>query len=429
MPGYKLIVKNAKVILKTVTNAVLNINGIKDLLTGTGSVDSNNKIDWTLQEYTNTAANFTSINPVLLLGQKGIETDDLLTAPKFKIGDGVTAWNSLPYFSSGGSGSGVQSVTGANVDNTDPLNPIIQDFIISPSGERRVDVTDFHVELRASELGDVSTVTVLPTSIALDSISVTKNGVEIATVNDLDTKQNKPIIVSTSITAVLDSEYVMNATSTFTDPTPSEGKGFTVFVLNGTATVGGITYSVVGTIIKRFYHSGSWLNEVYFDRTFYDTVLNTKIGIIVKDITTSSALTGTTAITLIKSVLIPANTFTTGDICQIINRAIRSTATGTSSNYIYINTSASLSGATLVGTQSGAVRFYGMERNLYIKSATVSETLDTAASASGDNTTALAQANSNLNINWTVDQYIIHAFSNQAVGNSTVSSGLIVTKF
>lgn len=48
MPGYKLIVKNAKVFLKTVTNAVLNISGIKDLLTGDGSVDSNNKINWTL---------------------------------------------------------------------------------------------------------------------------------------------------------------------------------------------------------------------------------------------------------------------------------------------------------------------------------------------------------------------------------------------
>ena len=124
MPGYKLIVKNAKVILKTVTNAVLNISGIKDLLTGDGSVDSNNKINWTLQEYTNTSANFTSINPVLLLGQKGIETDDLLTTPKFKIGDGVTAWNTLPYFSIGGS-SGVQSVTGHQVDNTDPNNPIV----------------------------------------------------------------------------------------------------------------------------------------------------------------------------------------------------------------------------------------------------------------------------------------------------------------
>ncbi len=118
MPGYKLIVKNAKVILKTVTNAVLNISGIKDLLTGSGSLDSNNKIDWTLQEYTNTAANFTSNNPILLLGQKGIETDDLLTAPKFKIGNGVTAWNTLPYANIGGGGGGGVPYIGAtaNVD-------------------------------------------------------------------------------------------------------------------------------------------------------------------------------------------------------------------------------------------------------------------------------------------------------------------------
>ena len=118
MPGYKLIVKNAKVILKTVTNAVLNISGIKDLLTGSGSVDSNNKIDWTLQEYTNTAANFISNNPILLLGQKGIETDDLLTAPKFKIGNGVTDWNTLPYANIGGGGGGGVPYTGAtaNVD-------------------------------------------------------------------------------------------------------------------------------------------------------------------------------------------------------------------------------------------------------------------------------------------------------------------------
>jgi hypothetical protein len=102
MPSYKLIVNNAKVILKTMANYVINLTGIKDNLTGTGNV-TNGKIDWTLQEFTNTSSWFTTNNPVLLLGQKGIETDDLLTAPKFKIGDGVTVWNSLPYFSSGSS--------------------------------------------------------------------------------------------------------------------------------------------------------------------------------------------------------------------------------------------------------------------------------------------------------------------------------------
>lgn len=40
-----------------------------------------------------TAANWTSVNPVLLEGEVGIETD----TKKFKVGDGVTDWTSLAY--------------------------------------------------------------------------------------------------------------------------------------------------------------------------------------------------------------------------------------------------------------------------------------------------------------------------------------------
>jgi hypothetical protein len=42
-----------------------------------------------------TAANWTSINPILASGEPGYETNSI----KYKIGDGVTDWNSLPYFS------------------------------------------------------------------------------------------------------------------------------------------------------------------------------------------------------------------------------------------------------------------------------------------------------------------------------------------
>jgi hypothetical protein len=41
-----------------------------------------------------TAANWTEANPVLLLGEEGYERD---TRSK-KIGDGVSVWNSLPYY-------------------------------------------------------------------------------------------------------------------------------------------------------------------------------------------------------------------------------------------------------------------------------------------------------------------------------------------
>ena len=40
------------------------------------------------------AADWTANNPILLLGEPGIETD----TGKLKFGDGVTAWSSLAYF-------------------------------------------------------------------------------------------------------------------------------------------------------------------------------------------------------------------------------------------------------------------------------------------------------------------------------------------
>lgn len=46
-----------------------------------------------------TAANWTSANPTLAQGEAGYETD----TAKMKIGDGSTAWTSLPYFTPGGS--------------------------------------------------------------------------------------------------------------------------------------------------------------------------------------------------------------------------------------------------------------------------------------------------------------------------------------
>jgi hypothetical protein len=51
-----------------------------------------------------TAANWTSVNPVLGLGEGGYETDTRLK----KTGDGVKAWNDLPY----------QNIRWGNITNT-----------------------------------------------------------------------------------------------------------------------------------------------------------------------------------------------------------------------------------------------------------------------------------------------------------------------
>ena len=49
-----------------------------------------------------TAANWTAQNPILLSGEWGFEID----TKKLKIGDGVSAWNALDYYSPGGGGGG-----------------------------------------------------------------------------------------------------------------------------------------------------------------------------------------------------------------------------------------------------------------------------------------------------------------------------------
>lgn len=57
-----------------------------------------------------TAAEWSSANPTLLSGEIGIESD----TRKHKYGDGVTAWNSLPYAASSGGGTG--TVTSVDLD-------------------------------------------------------------------------------------------------------------------------------------------------------------------------------------------------------------------------------------------------------------------------------------------------------------------------
>ena len=66
------------------------------------------------------------------------------------------------------------------------------------------------------------------------------------------------VVKSANFTAENDTGYLATATLTVTDPTPTEGKGYSVTVRNGTATIGGTAYTVAGTIIQRIYHSGAW---------------------------------------------------------------------------------------------------------------------------------------------------------------------------
>jgi hypothetical protein len=53
------------------------------------------------------AADWTTDNPVLYLGEQGLEMDTRM----YKVGDGITAWNDLPYWGGGSSRIQVKTVT------------------------------------------------------------------------------------------------------------------------------------------------------------------------------------------------------------------------------------------------------------------------------------------------------------------------------
>jgi hypothetical protein len=61
-----------------------------------------------------TAAQWTSANPTLASGEQGFETD----TNKMKVGNGSTAWNSLPYITADGDITGVTAGTGISGGGT-----------------------------------------------------------------------------------------------------------------------------------------------------------------------------------------------------------------------------------------------------------------------------------------------------------------------
>ncbi len=61
------------------------------------------------------AANWSSANPVLANGEIGLEMD----TKKLKVGDGVTAWNTLDYWLTGAAGAIWGAITGTLSDQTD----------------------------------------------------------------------------------------------------------------------------------------------------------------------------------------------------------------------------------------------------------------------------------------------------------------------
>jgi hypothetical protein len=123
---------------------------------------------------------------------------------------------------------------------------------------------------------------------------------------------------------------------------------------------------------------------------------------------TASTVTGTTANTILRSILIPANTFTVGSVFDFLIRVSRFSFGGVGTLRIYTNSSNSLSGATLWLTLSlgGGIAYQIISRDVAVLSTTNSEVGNIITS----NTAPIS-----VNVNWAINQYFIIAVQPVAV--------------
>jgi hypothetical protein len=126
--------------------------------------------------------------------------------------------------------------------------------------------------------------------------------------------------------------------------------------------------------------------------------------------TDSATITGSTALTLLYSQLIPANTFAVNDVIRLSSRGLKTGVTSGSALNHYINTSNTISGATLLASYAPGATFRMLQndRKLYIKNITGStEVYTTTVSSYLDFQPTGTQVFANIAIDWTVNQYII----------------------
>lgn len=139
---------------------------------------------------------------------------------------------------------------------------------------------------------------------------------------------------------------------------------------------------------------------------------------------TGTPTVGTTE-TISQSILIPANTISLG-VYDLLARSFKNNTLGNATNKLYINTSVTLVGALQlgIGTTSGAGRRTNpLQRFLNVKvldgtgRGTVVQNLSDVVNAYNYDSVAP----SDLAINWTIDQYIIHTVQNTNGTETSVS--------
>ena len=150
--------------------------------------------------------------------------------------------------------------------------------------------------------------------------------------------------------------------------------------------------------------------------------------VIFSDYTDGTAVTAASTNTISKSVLVTANKIAVGDILTVW-AWFEKNGVSASNDRIYVNTSNSLSGATLVATinPGASDKFDALQRRFVVKSSTVTKFFPVSSSSASDITTSTS-ATASVNIDWTVNQYFIFACQNNVGGDSNLCTNANLTR-
>jgi hypothetical protein len=356
----------------------------------------------------------------------------------------VYIWNGTDYDTLS-SGSGISSIVeGADivVDATDPANPIVG---VVPNTFLRLSGTEVGFPITGA-LQMIEGISLYSGDLATNYQGFSQDAGEAAlfavigsilntfkvTENIFEVISNNPLFQGIVDGATSEANYVLNSLirlqtlksrlwngSVNPTVTNDSAQGFVA----GRSLWLNTTTKVIWLCTDATLGAAVW--EVYYNPNAIRTLIDT---------TDSATLTGVTTENLRKTILIPANTFTTGDIIRVRARARKTGTAGSGTMRLRINTDpapATITTVPLLGTYATAANsnlFWQFKRDGVIKSSTITE-FSPAATAGSSDDGAYSVVVSNLNINWSVDQYLHLSLQNSSAADTTIISYLMVDKY
>ena len=319
-------------------------------------------------------------------------------------------------------GGGIESVTGTAVDNTDPDNPIIDISTISETSMAGQNLNNnLNFTLYAESSIDVNILTDIDAGNGAIGITY-----ESGSGNFFNGIVKKAVISSYSAGGVklthkgiIKSESVFLETGNrneleFTNPT-GVGKTIIKDVVNTTQTIAFVSDIPSPITIDATPTDGS--SNAVSSNGVFDGLNKTRRLIVANS---ASTVTGTTAETIISSLLIPANSF--DSLCDIWTTFTYGKSTATAIPIkLYYNTTNSLSGATQLALYNTGSNRNGMLNRIYLLNGTGLDLLASASATSLYNSElidALFTASTVITIAPTSNIYFIYTVQNDAVGTT-----------